>query len=99
VPRAARPGKLAVATSFGRLCTFSLFSPVGEVAAGSQGVRVLTAQHPLDDGQQRGVLVPGPGRIPRRPGPEGEVAAIGQGGGVLGAGHPLADGQQRGVLA
>ena len=39
--------------------------PVGEVGAGGQGVRVLGAQDPLADGQQRGVLVAGPGRIPR----------------------------------
>ena len=98
MPRAARPRKLAVATSFGRLCTFNLFSPVGEVAAGSQGARALTAQHPLDDGQQRDVLVAGPGRIPRIPSPPGKFIAGPQGVGVLGAQHPFADGQQRSEL-
>jgi hypothetical protein len=48
-------------------------------------------------GQQRGVLVAGPGRIPRLLGPAGEVAAGGQGLRVLQAGHPLDGGQQRGV--
>ena len=41
--------------------------PVGEAAPGGQGVRVLGAQHPLTDGQQRGELVAGPGRIPLSP--------------------------------
>ena len=59
---------------------------------------MLGAQDPLADGQQRGELVAGPGRIPRRPGPAGEVVAGGQGVRVLGAQHPLLDGQQRGEL-
>ena len=40
-----------------------------------QGVPVLGAQHPLADGQQRGELVAGPGRIPRLAGLAGEVVA------------------------
>ena len=59
---------------------------------------MLGAQGALEDGQQRGELVAGPGRIPRLPGPGGEVAAIGQGVGVLGTGHLLGNGQPRGVL-
>jgi hypothetical protein len=59
---------------------------------------VLGAGHPLNDGQQHGEQLAGPGRIPRLPGPAGEATAGGQGVGVLGAGHPLADGQQHGVL-
>jgi hypothetical protein len=42
-------------------------SPVGESGAGGQGGWVLGTQHPLRDGQQRGVLVTGPSRIPARP--------------------------------
>jgi hypothetical protein len=49
--------------------------PVGEVAPGGQGFRVLGAEDPLLDGQQRGELVAGGGRIPRYPGPAGETAA------------------------
>ena len=59
---------------------------------------MLGAEHPLPDRQQRGVLVPGTSRIPRRPGPASEVATGGQGLRMLGAGHPLPDLQQRGVL-
>jgi hypothetical protein len=59
--------------------------PLGEVAVGGQGVRVLGAQHPLVDGQQRGLLVAGPACIPRHPGPAGEAGAGGQGVRVLGA--------------
>ena len=72
--------------------------PVGEFVAGSQGARVLRALDPLADGQQRGELVAGPGRIPLLPGPAGKVVAGGQGVRVLGAQDPLADGQQRGEL-
>jgi len=54
---------------------------------------MLGAQDPLLNGQQRGVLVAGRGRIPRLPGPAGQVGAGGQGFGVLGAEDPLADGQ------
>jgi hypothetical protein len=59
--------------------------PVREVVPGGQGKRVLGAQHPLLDGQQGGVLVAGPGRIPRLSGPGGEFMAGDQGAGVLGA--------------
>ena len=59
---------------------------------------MLRAEDPLDDGQQRGELVAGPGRIPRLPGPAGQAVAGGQGARVFRAGHPLDDGQQRGVL-
>jgi hypothetical protein len=54
---------------------------------------VLGAQGTLTHGQQRGVLVPGGGRVSRRPGPVGEPSASA---GVLGAQEPLAHGQQRG---
>src|SRR5205807_1944161 len=40
---------------------------------------------PLLEGQQDGVLVAGPGRIPRLPGPAGEAVAVPQGVRVLGA--------------
>ena len=43
---------------------FCLPGPVGEVGTGGQGVRVLGAQDPLADGQQRGVLVAGGGAEP-----------------------------------
>jgi len=56
------------------------------------------AQHPLQDGQQRGVLVSGRCRIPCLARPAGEVVAGRQGVRVFGAQHPLADGQQRGEL-
>ena len=75
-------------------------APVQEARL-ARAVRVSGCSAPetrSTDGQQRGVLVAGPGRIPRLPGPGGEVGAGGQGVGVLGAGDPLADGQQRGVL-
>ena len=39
---------------------------------------MLGTQHPLLDGQQRGELVPGPGRIPGLPGPAGEAGPGGQ---------------------
>ena len=66
--------------------------------AGFQGFRVVGAEDPLNDGQQRAELVAGPRRIPRRPGPAGEVGAGGQGIGMLGPQNPLNDGQQRGEL-
>ena len=50
---------------------------------------MLGAQDPLADGQQGGVLVAGPGRVPRIPGVVGEVGAVGQGLGVLGTQDPL----------
>jgi len=53
---------------------------------------VLRAQDPLADGQQRGVLVAGSGRIPRLARVVGEVATGGQGVQVLGAPHTLDDG-------
>ncbi len=59
---------------------------------------MLRAEDPLADGQQRGELVAGPGRVPRLPGPAGEVGAGGQGIRVLRAEDPLAHGQQRGEL-
>ena len=48
-------------------------------------VGVLGALDPLEDGQQGGELVAGPGRVPRLPGPVGEIVAGGQGVRVLGA--------------
>ena len=56
--------------------TLRPLGPVGEVAAGGQGVRVLGTLDPLADGQQSDVLVAGPGRIPRLPGPAGELVAV-----------------------
>src|SRR5690242_2082438 len=56
--------------------SLGLRSPVVEVVAGGQGLGVLGAQDPLADGQQRGVLVAGPGRIPRLPGPVGPILAF-----------------------
>ena len=70
--------------------------PVGDVAADLQGFRVLRAQYPHVHRQQRGVLVTGRNRIPRRPGPAGDVAAEGQGVRVLAAQHPHIRRQQRG---
>jgi hypothetical protein len=57
---------------------------------------VFGTKHPLFHGQQRRVLVAGPGRIPRLPGGIGEVKAGGQGVRILGAGHSLDYRQQRG---
>jgi uncharacterized protein (DUF885 family) len=73
--------------------TLRLVGPVGEATAGGQGVRVLRAENPLAQRQQRGGLVPGVSRIPRLPGPAGEVAAGGQGVPVLRAENPLDHGQ------
>ena len=50
-------------------------SPDSEAGASGHSVRVLGAEDPFADRQQRGELVAGPGRIPRLPGPAGEVAA------------------------
>ena len=74
------------AANWSRAPAASPASPVqgARLARAAQGVRVLGAQHPLADGQQRGELVAGPGRIPRLPGPVGQVAAGGQGARVLG---------------
>ncbi len=54
---------------------------------------MLGALDPLAYGQQGGELIPGPGRIPRLPGPESELVAGGQGVGVLGALDPHSDGR------
>jgi hypothetical protein len=91
-------GELAVATSHPPRAFLRFLRPVRKVVPGGQGERVLGGQHPLLDGQQGGVLVAGPGRIPRLPGPQGEVGPGEQGRRVLRAGHPLADGQQGGEL-
>ena len=68
------------------------------MCAGGQGVRVLGAQDPFNDGQQCGELVAGPCRIPRLPGQEGKVGAGGQGKGMFWSQDLLLDGQQRGEL-
>jgi hypothetical protein len=44
---------------------------------------MLLAGDPLEVGQQSGVLVAGPGRVARIPGPFGEVSAVNQGIGVI----------------
>ena len=59
---------------------------------------MLGALDPFAGGQQGSVLVAGPGRIPRLPGPAGEFVAGDQGAGVLGALDPFAGGQQDGEL-
>ena len=59
---------------------------------------MLRAEDPLAQGQQRGVLVPGGGRVPRLPGPPGELVPGVQGVRVLRAEDPLEHGQQRGEL-
>src|SRR5262249_54813953 len=56
----------------------------------------LRAKDPLIHGQQRGVLVPGGGPVPRLPGPASEAGAGSEGGRVLRAKDPLIHGQQRG---
>ena len=88
------------AASWSRAPAASPASPVqrARLCADVQGVRVFGAEDPLADGQQRGELVAGPGRVARLPGPAGEVVPGGQGVRVLGAEDPLADGQQRGEL-
>jgi hypothetical protein len=68
------------------------------MGAGVQGIGVLAALDLLDDGQQGGVLVAGPGRIPRLPGQAGEVNVGNHLAGVLAALDPLDDGQQGSVL-
>lgn len=93
--RAYYRGKCAGGTSRRPCLILRLLGPVGEVVAGLQGFWVLGAQHLLEHCQQRGVLVPRPGRIPRHSGQNGEVAADEQGGRVLEAGHALTDRQQR----
>jgi hypothetical protein len=57
--------------------------PVGEVCAHGQGRWFCSAQDTFHDRQQGGVLVAGPGRIPRLPGPVGELVAGGQNVGVF----------------
>jgi len=52
----------------------------------------------LEHGQQRGVLVTGPGRISRLAGQNGDVAADEQGVWVFGAGHRSRSGSNAGVL-
>ena len=59
----ARPGAIGYVSR--------LRGPVGEVGMLAPRVRVLRAEDPLEDGQQGGVLVTGPGRIARLPGPGG----------------------------
>jgi uncharacterized protein (TIGR03083 family) len=59
--------------------------PVGELAPGGQGVRVLRAEDPLAHRQQRGEQVPSGGRVPGQPGKTGQVGTERQGIGVLGA--------------
>jgi hypothetical protein len=51
--------------------------PLGQFGTGDERARVLGAGDPLADRHQRGVLVPGPGRIPRLPRPDGQVGAGG----------------------
>ena len=75
--------------------------PRSSAARWPRAVRVRGCSGPRTrscDWQQRGELVPGPGRVPRLPGPAGEAAPGGQGVRVLRAGYPLADRQQRGEL-
>jgi hypothetical protein len=50
--------------------------PLGQVAAGGQGVGVLRARRPLRDGQQRDEEVAGPGSIACTPGPDGQVVPV-----------------------
>jgi hypothetical protein len=60
-----------------------LIDPVSQADAGGQAVRVLLAEDPLGDGDQRSELVAGPDRITRLPGPAGQGAASTQGVRVL----------------
>ncbi len=57
---------------------------------------MFRARHPLEYGQQLGVLVPGGGRIPRLAGPAGELVLGHHGAIVFRATHPLEQGQQLG---
>ena len=59
---------------------------------------MLDAGYPFAHRHQRGVLVPGTGRIPCRPGPAGQVATSGKRLGMLSAQDALADRHQRGQL-
>ena len=87
------------AANWSRAPAASPAAPVqrGEVTASGQGIGVLGAEDPLDDGQQGGKLVPAPTASPP-PGPVGEFVAGGQRMGVLGTQDPLDDGQQGGEL-
>jgi hypothetical protein len=49
--------ELLHAASFGAV---RFLASVGKAGPGLQGLRVFRAGHPLDDGQQRGVLVAAP---------------------------------------
>jgi hypothetical protein len=91
-------GKCDVSGGAFRSSSLRLLGPAGELVAGAQGVRVLRAEDSLAGGQQRGELVPCPGRIPRPPGESGELVAGAQGVRVLRAEDSLAGGQQRGEL-
>ena len=73
--------------------TIGFVYPVGEFSLGGLCFWVLRAEHPLEDEQERGVLVAGPGCIPRLPRPVGEASPFGEGVGVLGEGDPVADRQ------
>jgi hypothetical protein len=59
---------------------------------------MLSAESLLQEGQQRGVLLAGRGRVPSRTGRVGFVAASDESRGVLCAEDPREDGEQRGVL-
>ena len=59
---------------------------------------MLLAVDPLEVGQQSGMLVAGPGRVARLPGPVGEVSAVNQGIGVIYAVCSFADRHQRSEL-
>ena len=88
------------AANWSRAPAASPASPV-QRARWARAVRVRGCSAPSTRSlyrQQRGELVPGPGRVPRLPGPVGEVGASAQGARVLGAEDPLDDGQQRGEL-
>ena len=79
------------AANWSRAPAASPASPV-QRARLARAVRVSGCSGPRTrsrDGQQRGELVPGPGRVPRLPGPAGEVGAGGQGVRVLRAEDPF----------
>ncbi len=71
---------------------------MGEAVADGEGLRVFAAQDPLGGGQQGGVLVAGPGRVPRPPGQLGELFTGGQGLRVFAAQDLLGGGQKGGDL-
>src|SRR5215831_16711875 len=75
-----RGSVLPTATISRRGCAaVRLSSPGSAVSPGSQGFRVIRAEHPLVNRQQDGILVAGPGRIARMPGPGGQVVTGGEG--------------------